>query len=122
MVALEGAVAQDPLLAVTVRSAERSAEVAQLRFNEGFAGYERVLDAQQALFAQQNRYVTNHSKIVSSFISLYLALGGGWQLDGAGDIVDDATEKVMTGRTDWGELIPETEGEVRQLNEAAARP
>jgi len=122
MVALEGAVAQDPLLAVTVRSAERSAEVAQLRFNEGFAGYERVLDAQQALFAQQNRYVTNHSKIVSSFISLYLALGGGWQLDGAGDIVDDATEKVMTERTDWGGLIPETEGEVRQLNEAAAGP
>lgn len=121
MVALEGAATQDPLLAVTVRSAERSAAVAQLRFNEGFAGYERVLDAQQVLFAQQNRYVTNQSKIVSSFISLYLALGGGWQLAG-GAIVDEQTGKEMSERTDWGDLIPETESETRKLNEAAAGP
>jgi len=122
MVGLEGAAAQDPLLAETVRSAERSAEVAQLRFNEGLAGYQRVLDAQQALFAQQSRYVTNRSNIVGNFISLYLALGGGWQIGGDGDIVDEATGKVMSERTDWGDLIQETEGEARKLNEAAAGP
>jgi len=80
MVALEGAQQQDALLQQTVATALRSTQVAQLRFNEGFADYQRVLSAQQALFAQQSRYVSNQSKVVSSYISLYLALGGGWQV------------------------------------------
>ena len=79
LVSLDGAARQEKLLAVTVESARRSTEVAQLRFNEGFADYQRVLDAQQALFSQQSRYVTSLSNIVGGFISLYVALGGGWQ-------------------------------------------
>ena len=105
VVALEGAVAQDALLAITVESAQRSAEVAQLRFNEGFADYQRVLDAQQSLFTQQGRYVSNHSGIVSSFIALYLALGGGWELRDAGDMIDAQTLDTMRERTNWGDLI-----------------
>jgi NodT family efflux transporter outer membrane factor (OMF) lipoprotein len=105
VVALEGAVAQDALLAVTVESAQRSADVAQLRFNEGFADYQRVLDAQQSLFTQQSRYVTNHSSIVSSFIALYLALGGGWELRDDAAMIDAQTLDTMRERTNWGDLI-----------------
>ena len=105
VVALEGAERQDELLAVTVASAQRSAEVAQLRFNEGFADYQRVLDAQQSLFTQQSRYVTNHSKIVANFIALYLALGGGWELRDDVDMIDAETRETMQERTNWGDLI-----------------
>lgn len=105
MVGLEGAVQQDELLAITVESAKRSTEVAQLRFNEGFADYQRVLDAQQSLFTQQSRYVNTHSSIVSNFIALYLALGGGWELREDADMIDAETRETMKERTNWGELI-----------------
>jgi NodT family efflux transporter outer membrane factor (OMF) lipoprotein len=79
LVSLRGAEQQKDMLAVTVDNATRAADVAQLRFNEGFADYQRVLDAQQALFAQQSRYISSLSDVVGGFISLYVALGGGWQ-------------------------------------------
>jgi outer membrane protein TolC len=50
-----------------------------LRYQEGFADYQRVLDAQQALFAQQQRYASNQGEVVRSVIKLYRSLGGGWQ-------------------------------------------
>ncbi len=116
IVALEGARQQDGLLRDTVVAAKRSADVAQLRFNEGFADYQRVLSAQQALFAQQSRYVTNRSKVVSSYISLYLALGGGWQVRYETDLLDTETRKALTERTDWGDLIGTTETETGAIN------
>lgn len=105
IVSLDGAIQQEALLAVTVASARRSTEVAQLRFNEGLADYQRVLNAQQALFSQQARYVNNRSGIVSSFIALYLALGGGWEANIAADMIDTPTRDALMERTDWGDLI-----------------
>ena len=105
MVALDGAVQQKALLAVTVQNAQRSSDVAMLRFNEGFADYQRVLNAQQSLFTQQGRYVTKQSAVVESFISLYVALGGGWQQRAGTEFVGEETSEVMRERTDWGDLI-----------------
>jgi len=105
MAALDGSIRQEELLGVTVASARRSTEVAQLRFNEGLADYQRVLNAQQALFSQQARYVGNQSAIVSSFISLYLALGGGWEARADADMIDTQTRDALMERTDWGDLI-----------------
>ena len=105
LVALDGAIQQQELLLETVRNARRSTDVAQLRFNEGLADYQRVLNAQQALFSQQARYVSNRSDIVGSFIALYLALGGGWEAHAGADIIDQQTRDELTERTDWGDLI-----------------
>jgi len=116
VVALDGAKQQDTLLSETVVTALRSADLALLRFNEGFADYQRVLSAQQALFAQQSRYVTNKSKVVSSYISLYLALGGGWQVRYEADLLDAETREALTERTNWGDLIETTEAETRAIN------
>ena len=105
LVALDGAIQQEALLDVTVASARRSTEVAQLRFNEGLADYQRVLDAQQALFSQQGRYVNNRSNIVANFIALYVALGGGWEMREEADMIDEQTRDALMERTDWGDLI-----------------
>jgi hypothetical protein len=75
-----------------------------LRYQEGFADYQRVLDAQQALFGQQQRYVSNKGFAIQSLISVYRALGGGWQSGGAG-FVDEATRQEMEQRTDWNDLL-----------------
>ena len=71
--------AKDIILSESVTIAQRSADLAFLRYQEGFADYQRVLDAQQALFAQQQRYAANRGEVVRSVIKLYRSLGGGWQ-------------------------------------------
>jgi NodT family efflux transporter outer membrane factor (OMF) lipoprotein len=105
LVARDGAIEQEALLAETVASAKRSTDVAQLRFNEGLADYQRVLSAQQGLFSQQSRYVNNRSAVVGNFIALYLALGGGWENRADADMIDEQTRETLKERTDWGDLI-----------------
>lgn len=104
MAAYSNALIQDEILTETVAAAERSTELALLRYKEGLADYQRVLTAQQALFTQQARYVSNKGEMVSSLIAVYRALGGGWQTRGA-SFVDDETRQIMNERTDWGELL-----------------
>jgi NodT family efflux transporter outer membrane factor (OMF) lipoprotein len=96
---------QNDMLSQTVASAVRSNELATLRYSEGFSDYERVLNAQQALFNQQLRYVSNQGDIVSSLVALYKALGGGWEHRDGLPYVDPETLDVMQTRTDWGDLI-----------------
>ena len=97
---------QSDILKQTVESAERSNELATLRYTEGFSDYERVLNAQQALFNQQQRYITVQGDIIRSVISLYKALGGGWETREGQPWIDPETLQTMQERTDWGDLIP----------------
>jgi NodT family efflux transporter outer membrane factor (OMF) lipoprotein len=105
MAAFIGSHRQRRVLAAAVEAAKRSNELSTLRYAEGFSEYERVLNAQQALFAQQQRYVTNKGDLINSIIALYRALGGGWESREALPQVDPATLELMRNRTDWGELI-----------------
>ena len=79
MVAFVGSQQQDDILIDTVESARRSTDLSMLRYQEGFADYQRVLNAQQQLFAQQQRFVSNQGLAIQSLIAVYKALGGGWQ-------------------------------------------
>jgi NodT family efflux transporter outer membrane factor (OMF) lipoprotein len=104
MVEFVGSQQQDEILVDTVESARRSSEIAMLRYQEGFADYQRVLDAQQALFAQAQRYISNKGIAIQSLIAVYTALGGGWQAAGA-TFVDEATRQEMEQRTDWNNIL-----------------
>ncbi len=79
MAAYAGTREQDEVLHEGVATALRSAELSLLRYQEGFADYQRVLDAQQALFGQQQRYAANRGNVVRSLVAIYRSLGGGWQ-------------------------------------------
>ena len=96
---------QDRILEEAVVAARRSVDLSLLRYQEGFSDYQRVLDAQQSLFGQQQRHAANNGTIVRSLVALYKGLGGGWQLREGRDFVDPDTTDVMRQRTDWGELL-----------------
>jgi len=112
IVSLAGTQAQESIMADTVEAAKRSNELSLLRYQEGFSGYQRVLDAQQALFSQQNRYVQNRGSSVRNVVAIYKALGGGWEIREGRAFVDENTLTVMRERTNWGGLLdnPVTEG------------
>lgn len=103
--ALIGTRKQDRILAEGVDAARRSAELSLLRYREGFADYQRVLQAQQALFGQQQRYAANRGNVMRSFVALYRGLGGGWQNPETLDFVDEKTREEMKQRTNWGDIL-----------------
>jgi NodT family efflux transporter outer membrane factor (OMF) lipoprotein len=117
MVTYVGSQQQDDILMSAVESAKRSSTLSMLRYKEGFADYQRVLDAQQALFAQQQRYISNKGVAVRSIAQVYRALGGGWQNNNV-SFIDDATRDEMEQRVDWGEMLETDRANIIEENES----
>jgi NodT family efflux transporter outer membrane factor (OMF) lipoprotein len=86
-------------------AAQRSLELANKRYQEGYADFQRVLDAQRALFSQAERELVNRGDHLSAIISLYKSLGGGWTPTPVEELVPGSVRETMESRTDWGELI-----------------
>ena len=76
-----------------------------LQYEEGFADYQRVLDSTRALTQKQDQYAQLQGKIATDFISMYKALGGGWQIRLGKDFVPQDVKERMEERTDWGNLL-----------------
>ena len=105
--ALIAALQRDAILSDAQGAAGRSLKLANAIYREGYSDFQRVLDAQRALFAQQDAYIVNRSNAVGSLIALYKALGGGWY--SKQPLVEPATRRQMQQRTDWGDLLNEPE-------------
>jgi len=87
------------------RAAERSLELANTLYREGYAGFDRVLDAQRVLFAQAERELLNDSAHIAAVITMYKAAGGGWVDMPVEDMVPAETRTTMEARTHWGDLM-----------------
>lgn len=96
---------RERILGEAAISAERSLTLASAQYREGYADFQRVLDAQRALLVQQDNYLVTRNSAVSNLIALYKALGGGWY--SVQPRVDEAGRTQMQQRTDWGELLDE---------------
>jgi len=96
---------QEQPLAESVKAAKRSFDIANIQFREGLTDFQRVLDTQSALLSQEERYLGNHSDMISSVISLYKGLGGGWQVPDVQNLINEQTREQMKARTNWGDLL-----------------
>jgi len=54
---------------------------------------------------------------VLSLVSMYKALGGGWQARAGQNIVRPETQQEMAERTDWGGLLNEPKEEPGETSE-----
>lgn len=93
------------LLEQTEQAARRSLEIANIRYREGMADFQRVLDSQRALFSQQERLVSSRGNVMLSLISLYKAMGGGWQQGRTRPLLDEQSRQEMQSRSDWGPML-----------------
>jgi multidrug efflux system outer membrane protein len=66
------------------------ARLAKLRYDEGYASYIEVLDAQRFLFDAQLQYVAVQGDVYGSLVGTYKAMGGGWIVEAqrSADTVD----------------------------------
>ena len=88
-----------------VTAARRSAELALIQYREGAVDYQRVLSADQTQLQQENNLVSLRSSAATNAISLYKALGGGWEMSVGQPFVPDAIRIEMQKRTNWGNLF-----------------
>lgn len=97
------ALERERILREAALAAQRSLVLANTLYREGYSDFQRVLDAQSALLAQQDNYLISRSDAVSNVIALYKALGGGWQ--NTQPTVDQHTRQQMERRSDWGDML-----------------
>ncbi|WP_442284533.1 efflux transporter outer membrane subunit [Variovorax sp. M-6] len=93
------------LLADAVKAAQRSLEIADRQYNEGLVDFQRVLDSQRTLFSEQDQLVASRGSQSQSLITLYKAMGGGWEAARSRPVLDDATQEAMGRRSDWKGLL-----------------
>ncbi|MBN2475732.1 MAG: efflux transporter outer membrane subunit [Pirellulales bacterium] len=54
--------------------------LANAQYQQGLIDFQRVLDSQRALVLQQDTLAESRGKVALSLVTLYKALGGGWQM------------------------------------------
>ena len=95
---------QVELLDQAVQAAERSLAIATIQYREGLVDFERVLDSQRTLFDQQERLVTTRGGVTQSLISLYKAMGGGWQTGRSRPVLEEPRSESMAQGRKWEDL------------------
>jgi len=93
------------LLTQTGDAANRSLAIANTQYREGMADFQRVLDSQRALFNQQERLVNSRGAQMRDLITLYKALGGGWEKGRERPLVDPQTDAHLRERDNWKPLL-----------------
>ena len=68
-------------LAASAEDFKRSQLLALDRYEEGYATYLDVLEAQRSLYTAQDSLAQSDQQIIDDLIAIYKALGGGWQTD-----------------------------------------
>jgi len=107
---------QQLILDESVNSSKRALQIANTRYHEGYSDFQRVLDAQRANFSQAERQLINQGNNISSIISLYKALGGGWLAAPIEQLVPEDVRSTMQSRTDWGDLLTTSSTPGKQNN------
>ena len=92
-------------LADAVKAAKRSVDLSLIQYREGLVDYQRVLDAQRDLTAQQDRLVFTAGSVGQNLIGIYRALGGGWEIRGSNDFIPVSIREEMKNRTNWGSIL-----------------
>jgi NodT family efflux transporter outer membrane factor (OMF) lipoprotein len=86
-------------------AARRSTELAMIQYKGGQTDYTTVVNAEQSQLAVENLLASTQGNVVLGIISVYRALGGGWQIRDGHDVVSDEVKAEMARRTDWGRML-----------------
>jgi NodT family efflux transporter outer membrane factor (OMF) lipoprotein len=93
------------LLERAATASRRSTALAMTQYKSGQTDYTTVLSAEQAQLSVEDSLVSTQGNVVLSLISVYRALGGGWQLREGHDVIPEEVKAEMARRTDWGKLL-----------------
>jgi len=95
-------------------ASKKSTEIANIQYREGAVDFQRVIDSERTLVLQQDRWTNTRGDIALNLIAMYKALGGGWESRAGDPFISESNRLEMQQRTDWGELLTETNAEARE--------
>jgi NodT family efflux transporter outer membrane factor (OMF) lipoprotein len=98
-------------LADAVKAAKRSVTLSMIQYREGLTDYQRVLDTQRDLASQQDNLVFTAGSVGTNLVSMYRALGGGWEIRAGNDFIPANLKEEMENRTNWGDMLTPKETE-----------
>jgi len=102
-----GAQGEVKYLKESVHAAKQAVELAEIQYREGAVDYTRILNTQETLLRQQDKLIDRKGRINTSLISVYKALGGGWQQRLGKDFVPADIQNQMRDRVNWGDYLSE---------------
>ena len=97
------------LLAQAAVAARRSTELAMVQYKGGETDYTTVLAAEEAELTVEDALASAQGNVVLGLISIYRALGGGWEMAEASDVISENVKAEMARRTNWGNLLEPTQ-------------
>lgn len=100
---------RESFLSESVDASLRAVDLSLLQYSEGLVDFQRVLDTQRFLAVQQDDYVTSSGVVAVSLITMYKALGGGWEIRRGNDFIQEDVRLEMSERTKWGNLLEQEE-------------
>ena len=92
-------------LADAVKAYRSAVDLSLIQYREGSVDYQRVIDTQQYLLRSEDQLTSTAGSVDLNLISLYKALGGGWELRKDKDFVPQNIKEEMERRTNWGNLL-----------------
>jgi outer membrane protein TolC len=66
-------------LKTSAEATRRSVELAALLYQGGQTDFQNLLDSQRSLLSVENRLAASEAAVVTNLITLFKALGGGWE-------------------------------------------
>ena len=93
------------LLETAAAAARRSTELALIQYTGGQTDYTTVLTAEQGQLVVEDSLASTQGNVVLAIITVYRALGGGWELRATHDVISEEVKAEMSRRMDWGRLL-----------------
>jgi NodT family efflux transporter outer membrane factor (OMF) lipoprotein len=103
-------------------SARRTTELAVIRYKEGASDYTTVLTAEQLELQIEDALASAQGAVPLAVVSIYRALGGGWQVRKGQNLLPETTRAEMKQRTNWGRLPDSGPKLPATAEEAAGNP
>ncbi|MFC0397285.1 efflux transporter outer membrane subunit [Paraburkholderia rhizosphaerae] len=91
-----------------VLTATRALELATRQYSAGEVAYQSVLDSQRSLSQDKDSLAQGQGALAQAAVSLYRALGGGWERTVDDIPISEEIRTSMSARTSWGGLLDKT--------------
>jgi outer membrane protein TolC len=89
----------------SVTEAQGALTIANLEYQQGTRDFTTVLTAEQNLYQAENNLAVATGNVSLGLVSIYRALGGGWQIRAGKPFITCETAAEMSSRTNWGALL-----------------
>ena len=92
-------------LSTAATTARRSTELSLNQYKAGEADYTTMLSTEQAQLSVEDSIGHSQGNVALGLISIYRALGGGWEIRAGRDVISDEVKAQMRQRTNWGQML-----------------